>query len=293
MLNKEKDDRITELLTEYEVAKKDQEISLLESKDQINALTIQRSNRQRIIYGLVASMLLISAIALVVLLRLKSRTTRKLEEKNAIISQALREKDVLLREIHHRVKNNLQMISALLYLHGKSLTDSSAQEALRESQNRVQSMAMIHQNLYQDENLLHVGVKGYLDKLLSHLADSYSIKSKGIAIRPSVDVRQLDVDTVVPLALIINELISNSLKYAFRDGRKGKVNILIAERDQKIVVEVSDDGMGLPEDFKAPTGSGFGYKLINILAERLNASVHTTSGNGTCVTVTVPVTKAA
>ena len=195
MFNKEKDERITQLITEYEVKEKDQEIQMLASQNELKNLRIEKSNRQKLLFGLGATSLLIFAIALFYLLRLKSRTNADLAEKNILISKALTEKDILLREIHHRVKNNLQMISALLYLHGKSVDDSSAQEALMESQNRVQSMAMIHQNLYQDENLLGVSIKDYLDKLLNHLISSYNIEKDRITILKTVSYTHLTLPT--------------------------------------------------------------------------------------------------
>ena len=185
------------------------------------------------------------------------------------------------------------MISALLYLHGKSVDDSTAQEALMESQNRVQSMAMIHQNLYQDENLLGVSIQDYLDKLLSHLISSYNIEKNRITIHKKIKIPQLDVDTVIPLALIINELISNSLKYAFRDGRRGEISIFLEQDETGIKLEVSDDGIGLPEHFAVETSSNFGLKLINILSDRLGATWTTHSGNGTRMTLIIPQKKAA
>jgi len=293
VLNKEKDERITELITEYEVKEKDQEINMLASQNELKTLRIEKSNRQKLIYGLGAMCLLIFVLALYYLLRLKSKTNIDLAEKNALISKALAEKDILLREIHHRVKNNLQMISALLYLHGKSVDDSTAQEALMESQNRVQSMAMIHQNLYQNENLLGVSIQDYLDKLLSHLISSYNIEKNRITIHKKINIPQLDVDTVIPLALIINELISNSLKYAFRDGRTGVISIFLEQDDAGIKLEVSDDGMGLPEHFAVETSSNFGLKLINILSDRLGATWTAHSGNGTRMTLIIPQKKAA
>ena len=293
MLNKEKDDRITQLLTEYEVEKKDQEISLLASQNEVNALRIERSNRQALLYGLGALTMLISVIALVFLLRLKSRTNRELAEKNSLISKALREKDILLREIHHRVKNNLQMISALLYLHGKSVDDVSAQEALLESQNRVQSMAMIHQNLYQDENLLGVGVREYLEKLFDHLIASYNIEKDRIRIQKHIEIDHLDVDTIVPLALIVNELISNALKYAFRDGRKGEISVILSRENGQILLEVKDNGPGFPKGFDPGNSPSFGYKLIHILRERLCASMDINHYNGVQIRLRIPMKQAA
>ncbi len=288
MFNKEKDERITQLITEYEVQEKDQEIQMLASQNELKNLRIEKSNRQKLLFGLGATSLLIFAIALFYLLRLKSKTNADLAEKNKLISKALAEKDILLREIHHRVKNNLQMISALLYLHGKSVDDSSAQEALMESQNRVQSMAMIHQNLYQDENLLGVSIKDYLDKLLNHLISSYNIEKDRITILKKIDIPQMDVDTVIPLALIINELISNALKYAFRDGRHGEIKVSLEQNDGLIYLEVSDNGMGLPEHFSVESSSNFGLKLINILCDRLGATWSAHSGKGTRIEIHIP-----
>ncbi|MBK8829598.1 MAG: tetratricopeptide repeat protein [Saprospiraceae bacterium] len=288
MFNKEKDERITQLITEYEVQEKDQEIQMLASQNELKNLRIEKSNRQKLLFGLGATSLLIFAIALFYLLRLKSRTNADLAEKNILISKALAEKDILLREIHHRVKNNLQMISALLYLHGKSVDDSTAQEALMESQNRVQSMAMIHQNLYQDENLLGVSIKDYLDKLLNHLISSYNIEKDRITILKKIDIPQMDVDTVIPLALIINELISNALKYAFRDGRRGEIKVSLEQTEGLINLEVSDDGMGLPEHFSVESSSNFGLKLINILCDRLGATWSAHSGKGTRIEIHIP-----
>lgn len=293
MFNKEKDERITQLITEYEVQEKDQEIQMLASQNELTNLRIEKSNRQKLLFGLGATSLLIFAIALFYLLRLKSKTNADLAEKNKLISKALAEKDILLREIHHRVKNNLQMISALLYLHGKSVDDSTAQEALMESQNRVQSMAMIHQNLYQDENLLGVSIKDYLDKLLTHLISSYNIEKDRITILKKIDIPQLDVDTVIPLALIINELISNALKYAFRDGRRGEIKVSLEQTDGLINLEVSDNGMGLPEHFSMESSSNFGLKLINILCDRLGATWSAHSGTGTSIVIHIPQKLAA
>jgi two-component sensor histidine kinase len=178
-------------------------------------------------------------------------------------------------------------------LHGKSVEDTSAQEALLESQNRVQSMAMIHQDLYQDENLLGVSVKNYLDRLLGHLIASYNVEKDRIEICTRIEVEHLDVDTIVPLALIINELISNCLKYAFQDGRKGVIDVYVGQLSDQILVEVTDNGIGLPAGFMMHTSTNFGYKLVNILSDRLGAVLSVTSKNGTQISLSIPVKKAA
>jgi two-component sensor histidine kinase len=293
MFNIEKDERITTLITEYEIKEKDQEIANLASQNELKTLRIEKSNRQKLLYGLGAFCFLVFTIALYYLLRLKSKTNIELREKNKLVTKALAEKDVLLREIHHRVKNNLQMISALLYLHGKSVDDASAQEALRESQNRVQSMAIIHQNLYQNDDLLEVSINTYLDKLLVHLISSYNIEQNRILISKKIDIPRMDVDTVIPLALIINELISNALKYAFQDGGSGEIHVHLGEQKGEIILEVNDNGVGIPEHFSVATSSNFGLKLVTILCDRLGATWKVQSTNGTQMSITIPQKKAA
>ena len=168
LLDIEKQKQLGELNIKYETAEKEKQLAETSLR-----LGTAKKKQQFLSFGLLGA-LLISALSYYAF-RTKIKSNKLLEEKNQVVSKALQEKDILLREIHHRVKNNLKMISALLYLHGKSLDDTPAQAALMESQNRVQSMAIIHQNLYQQENLLGVGVQEYLDKLIHHLIDSYNI----------------------------------------------------------------------------------------------------------------------
>lgn len=282
----EKQKQLNEMVVKYETAEKEKQLA----ETSLHLETAQKK-QQFLSFGLLGA-LLVSGLSYYAF-RTKTQTNKMLEEKNKVISKALQEKDILLREIHHRVKNNLQMISALLYLHGKSVDDSTAQEALMESQNRVQSMAMIHQNLYQDENLLGVSINAYLDKLLQHLISSYNIEQNRITIDKHIDVPQLDIDTVIPLALIINELISNALKYAFRDGRKGEIRIDLQQTAGSIVLEVRDNGMGFPDHFSLESSANFGLKLINILCDRLGASWSLHTEHGTRINLSIPLKKAA
>jgi len=276
--------QMNELNIKYETVEKEKQLA-----ETTLHLESAKINQRLMSLGLFGA-LIISGLSIYAF-RTKIKSNKQLEEKNHQISKALLEKDILLREIHHRVKNNLQMISALLYLHGKSLDDTPAQAALMESQNRVQSMAIIHQNLYQQENLLGVGVQEYLDKLIHHLIDSYNIEKDRIDIYKRIEIEHLDVDTVIPLALIINELISNALKYAFRDGRKGVIHVNIEMVDGLIQLEVKDNGIGFPETNAG--GANFGFKLIHILSERLGATLNINSDKGTSVTLLVPQIKAA
>jgi two-component sensor histidine kinase len=185
------------------------------------------------------------------------------------------------------------MISALLYLHGKSAEDASAQAALMESQNRVQSMAMIHQDLYMGKNLLGVSVPSYLDKLLDHLINAYNIDRNRITIHKDIRIENLDVDTVIPLALIINELLSNALKHAFAGPAAGEIGIHLYQRAGELILEVRDSGKGLPPGFDPTSTSNFGFKLVRILAERLGAELSVRSEQGTLICLTTPMPRAA
>ena len=277
----ERQSLVSELNIKYETEKKEKEIAASQ------LLLVQAKQRQKF-WAFGVGMLLLLLGASIYAIRIRQKHNQELELKNDAISKALEEKKILLKEIHHRVKNNLQMISSLLYLQGKSIDDPTAKGAIQESENRVQSMAMLHQNLYQDENLLGVDVVKYLDRLIDHLFASYDIDQNRIALEKEMQINELDVDTVIPMALVINELMSNALKYAFKDGRKGKIKITIKENKNNIYVSVEDDGLGLPDSFNPKSGGNFGYKLIRILTQQLKADWHVESTKGTKVYMEVP-----
>ncbi len=285
LIQRENLKQLNELNVKYETVEKEKQLA-----EATLGLETSRKEQQLLTLGLIGALIISSLIYYA--LYTKKKTNAQLEEKNKLITGALAEKEILLREIHHRVKNNLQMISALLYLHGKSLDDAPAQAALMESQNRVQSMAMIHQNLYQQENLLGVGVREYLDKLIHHLIDSYNIEKNRIVINKRIEIQHLDVDIVIPMALIINELISNALKYAFKDGRTGVINVSLEVVNGFIQLGVRDNGIGIEEAFTA-SRENFGFKLIRILSERMGATIQVETNDGTSVTLLIPQSKAA
>jgi len=212
---------------------------------------------------------------------------RKVRAQKAVIAKALSEKDLLLREIHHRVKNNLQLVSSLLTLQGRSIDDEMAQQAIREGQSRVRSMALIHQDLYNKENLMDIGVKQYVEKLTQELFDTYRVDKNRIILQMDVQDMELDVDTLVPLGLIINELITNSLKYAFPEGRKGNLLLSLSKTEGLLYLRVSDDGVGY--DFNKVKSNSFGSTLINALTEQLEGTIETFSQNGTRIEITVPI----
>ncbi len=229
---------------------------------------------------------LIGLLSMIFLSFILFRSYKIIKAQKETISISLSEKDTLLKEIHHRVKNNLQVISSLLNLQTKSTDDEIAKSALKEGQSRVHSMSLIHQNLYKKDNLIGIEMNDYLKSLCRNLFDTYNINSDRILLILEIDDLNLDVDTVVPLGLIINELITNSLKYAFPDEHSGEISISLKKDSGMLILKVRDTGIGLnPMEVKA--GNSFGYSLINAFVKKLKAEMSLISENGTTVIISL------
>jgi len=208
-------------------------------------------------------------------------TDRKQAEER--LEQSLKEKEVLLREIHHRVKNNLQIISSLLLLQSNQISGKKNLELFQESQNRVKSMALIHEKLYQSQDLASINFREYLNSLVIGLFRSYQAQSDHVELKLEVGDISLGVDSAIPCGLIINELISNSLKYAFPNGREGVISVALRSLNKKDVeLAVSDNGIGMPEDLDFRNSKSLGLRLVTILAEdQLEGEIKLSRDKGT------------
>jgi two-component system, sensor histidine kinase PdtaS len=206
------------------------------------------------------------------------------------------ENELLLKEIHHRVKNNLEVVSSLLQLQTAQTDDPSIQSAMLASQNRVQSMGIIHQKLYQGEHLAAIEMQDYFVNLSESILDSFSSEGR-IKIECNMPKLILDVDTAISIGLITNELITNSLKYAFRDKEQGAINISLTEEktdpnnEGSLLLKISDNGIGKPVDSKAH-GTGFGTQLINLLTTQLDGKLIYEINHGTIVSLAFKKPKA-
>jgi two-component sensor histidine kinase/PAS domain-containing protein len=202
------------------------------------------------------------------------------------IKASLKEKETLLQEIHHRVKNNMSVISGLLYLQMNSIDNEIAKEALQDSQNRVQSMSKIHETLYRSDNLSAIDLKTYLSELGKTIFQNYSISSK---VQFKVEAKNIMIGAkqASTVGLIVNELIANCLKYAFTDDRKGEIVLSLKSiKENGIEMTVSDNGVGIPDDFDLKTADSLGLKLVKLLAEnQLDGSIDMESNNGTKFTI--------
>jgi PAS domain S-box-containing protein len=198
------------------------------------------------------------------------------------IKDSLREKEVLLQEIHHRVKNNMQIISSLMSLQTKYVDDEVSLDVLKESQNRVKSMALVHEKLYRSEDLTHINIYNYINNLVLDLFFSYGVLRDQII--PIIDIEEikLNIETAVPCGLIINELVSNVLKHAFSDKKNGKMWLSFhLTDDNQIELIVKDNGSGLPDDFNLDSSNSLGMQLVISLVNQLDGSIKINRADGT------------
>ncbi len=196
---------------------------------------------------------------------------RKLAEEQ--IQASLTEKVVLLKEIHHRVKNNLQIVTSLLSLQSSRLEDPKTQNILQECQNRVSSMALIHEQLYQSEDLAKIDLAQYVQNLVANLCNSYDIYNSAIQVKTAIDEIYLNIDTAIPCGLMLNELISNALKHAFPGNRKGEINISLRLENNYVNLTVSDDGIGISPDLDIDKTTSLGLQLVKALTRQLQGTL--------------------
>lgn len=203
------------------------------------------------------------------------KTQRLIAEQKHIIENSLVEKDSLLKEIHHRVKNNLQMVSSLLSLQTKNTKSKAAIEALEEGKSRVKAMALIHQKLYQNDDLSVIEMQGYIESLINSIQSVYKKGGHNINITIDAEGVELDIDRAIPFGLVLNELVSNSFKYAFpEDDENGKIYIHIRKNGEQGFFEYTDNGVGLPEDTDERANASMGIRLMNRLVNQLQSTLN-------------------
>ena len=287
LINIQNNQVIYNLEGKYNKAEQELAIAELDVANKEKTILLSRKNRTILFGGMGLITLAILGAMSFNLYRTKQKSAAELSAKNELISTALSEKELLLKEIHHRVKNNLQVISSLLSLQSDYIEDDTALSAIQEGRDRVKSMAIIHQNLYQEENLTGIQVKDYFEKLTKSLFSSYNIRTGAIDLTMNIDPINLDVDTVIPLGLIVNELITNALKYAFPNNQQGSIHIGLKEKNDQLILEVKDDGIGFDASSIKEDSNSFGYKIIQAFKDKLDAELTIESDNGTTVFFTI------
>jgi PAS domain S-box-containing protein len=224
----------------------------------------------------------------VVSIALFSRDITESKKAFETINSLLKEKDLLLSEVHHRIKNNMNTISGLLMLQAASMSDGAAVTALNDARSRVQSMMLMYDKLYRSEDYRKMHIKDYFEKFIDDIFLIFE-NSKQITIIKEIDDFILDTKTIFPVGIAINELITNAFKYAFPDGREGSIKVRMAKSGNEITLAVSDDGVGLPDEAVASKSGGFGLNLVAALAEQIGGEVNISTDNGTRVEIVFPV----
>jgi len=264
---------IENLELKYDTQKKD--IEIYAANDLIRFQT----------YGMIIGGVML--LSLLFLLLRNTRNRKKILRQNSFITNSLSEKEILLKEIHHRVKNNLQVISSLLSIQSRSIKNIKAKEAILEGRTRVHSMSLIHQDLYKKDNLTGVRMDRYLGNLTRDLLETYNVSEGKISLNNNIEPLKLDVESVIPLGLIVNELMSNALKYAFPEDRDGSIEVILKEEDGYLYLQVGDNGIGLDEKQLKVKQDSFGHTLIKAFRNKLDAEINISANEGTIVSLKI------
>lgn len=272
------------LKAEYELSKSNALIKELDLENKRRRMELQNARDLRR-FSLAGMVLLLFVLALLYnQYRIKKQNGRELNVKNQSLERLLNEKEWLLKEVHHRVKNNLQTITSLLESQSAYLKDE-ALLAVRNSQHRVHAMSLTHQKLYQMETSAVIDMSAFVPELLRYLSESFDTGER-IIFHTSIDAIKLDISQAVPVALVMNEAITNAIKYAFPENRSGKVNIVMRqEAGERILMQVVDDGVGLPEGWGNGNEDSLGIKLMKGLSEDIQAEFSMESRAGTRVSM--------
>ena len=221
------------------------------------------------------------------LLKVRKQELTERKKVEAALKSSINEKEALLKEIHHRVKNNMQIVYSLLNLQSGRIRDKNARNILQESQNRIKSIALLHERLYHSKNLAMIEFADYIRKLVLSLFNSYGINQDVIKLNIDAESIFLGVDIAIPCGLIVNELVTNSLRHAFPSGKRGEISIgLRSYRDKEYKLSVHDNGVGFPENLDFRNTESLGLQLVNTLVEQLEGSIILKRKEGTTFGIT-------
>lgn len=239
---------------------------------------IDNEQEKNKLYSLIIILVGVFLIISLLIIRKVLKQSKELTHKNKVINETLKEKELLVKEVHHRVKNNFQIVASLLELQTQGITDEKALELVNEGKNRVKSMALIHQKLYQNDTGL-IDFNEYLKMLTRELSVAYKLKNNVVT---TIDAESMyfEVDTAIPLGLIINEIITNAYKYAFHNEKENKLSISIQKESAHYTLIIQDNGNGISEDFDIKKAKSLGLLLVNRLVKQLHGTLKQVNQNG-------------
>lgn len=272
-----------EMTARFETENLNDKIALLTNTNKLKDAEIEKKKTQQYLFLVLVLGSSIIIGLLIFVLKTKNKSQKQLVQKNKIIENALDERGILLKEIHHRVKNNLQIISSLLSLQSGYGNSVSTEELVKQSESRIKSMALIHEKLYQTENFKEIDLKEYLQSFLEQLSEILFFKEKNIEYTINVETIHIEIDKLVPLGLIVNELITNTVKHAFKTKVSGNIIINGKHFDKNYKLSINDNGEGMPADFSLDKSKSLGIRLIKGLVNQIQAqiSIHSVPGNTT------------
>jgi len=282
LFNQDKNDAIAEMQAKFDVEKNQQKVKEIELQKKIDD---EANTKQQLLLIVVIAVILISLVFTILLFRNKQKVNSLLEQKNAAIQANLEQKEMMMSEIHHRVKNNLQMVSSILDLQARDLTDEKSMRVIEDSLNRINAISLIHQRLYQSDNIRGIKINTYLQELAFDILKNFSssVTSTPIQLKCYVDGLNMDLESAIPIGLITAELITNSCKYAFTGIEKPEINISLNKQNEVLILTVTDNGIGKQATVKE-SGTSFGTKLIKSLSRKLRAEIiEDTSEKGTSI----------
>ncbi len=280
MMSEESIKNIQKLQAQYEDEAKQLTIQNLSKKEELNTEKLAKNQAEKkikniTIISLIVGLLLSLGLIIFFYFIFKQRT-----KSNLILKKSLDEKEVLFKEVHHRVKNNFQVISSLLNLHANNTDNEAVQKALGEAKDRVGSMALVHEKLYQSKDLTQIKMDEYISQLIMHLNDSFDAEVDFASII-KIEKVYLDIETAIPLGLIFNELLTNSIKYAFKEKEGNTIEIIIRKTENRVEVEYKDNGIGLPKDFDIDNLDTLGLNLVQILVLQIHGELVVNTEKGT------------
>jgi two-component sensor histidine kinase len=279
----DKENKIAELEIQYQTAQKEQSIKDLHSQGAVQRSELEKANLQRnVTIGGIGIMIVVSGL-FYKNYRQKKSANNIINHKNKLLQHLLTEKEWLLKEVHHRVKNNLHTVICLLESQAAYLKND-ALKAIENSRNRIYAMSLIHQKLYQSDDIKTIDMSTYIPELVKSLGDSFDVSNQ-IQFKLKIDPVNLDISHAIPLGLIINEAVTNSIKYAFPNNRKGEISISMVDHEDRVKLDLADNGIGMLQiDCEAGAGS-LGLELMKGLSEDINADITFKIDNGTRIII--------
>jgi two-component system, sensor histidine kinase PdtaS len=272
--------QLNEIEVIYKTGENEKVINRLSQERLLQEEQLKNSRMQRnwslVVLFIAALFLLVVIYALIQ----KQKNNRELDRKNHDIETALKQKEILLREIHHRVKNNLQIINGLLELQESLHQNPELGNLVAEAQGRIKSMALIHEMLYQTSDLSAISLAGYLERLIEVIETGYSLKRSKVNVQVSGEDIGLNIDTIIPLGLMVNELVTNAYKYVFQPEKGSSLSIIISRKNNGFQMIVKDDGQGLPHGEDSFRKGSFGLKMVKMFARQLRGKVEYFYNNG-------------